>query len=297
VAYDLYPYMLDVRLVELLERQWNRASLAQIEALRFSRVDVKYRVETGRLRAVHQGVFAGRPFLDDPHGAWMAATLTAPESYLSHASSAALHGFWDRHRQIETVTRPGSGGPRRLDGVFVYRSMTLNGNTMTVDGIPTTTPERAIIEMAPYVDDRGLARAVREALRIEKTTSEVLLRAVDDHSRRRGTRRVLRTLAAYAGLPVNRARSGAEVRALMVLRNAGRTLPRLNRKVGGEEADLSWQAQRLIIEIDGGPFHQDVGEDRRKEAVWRAAGWTVLRVPSEVVYDAPEELLALAPPT
>jgi very-short-patch-repair endonuclease len=101
----------------------------------------------------------------------------------------------------------------------------------------------------------------------------------------------------YAGLPVNRARSGAEVRALMVLRNAGRTLPRLNRKVGGEEADLSWQAQQLIIEIDGGPFHQDVGEDARKEAVWRAAGWTVLRIPSDDVYDAPERLLALAPPT
>jgi hypothetical protein len=289
--------MLDVRLFELLESQWNRASLAQIEALGLSQGDVAYRVATGRLRAVHEGVFAGRPFFDDERGRWMAATLTAPGTCLSHASSAALHGFWDRHRHIETVTRPGNGGPRRIDGLFVYRSVTLAGNTMTVDGIPTTTPERAIVEMAPYVDDPGLARAVREALRIERTTSEGLLRAVDDHSRRRGTRRVLRALAVYAGLPVNRARSGAEVRALMVLRNAGRTLPRLNRKVGGEEADLSWQAQQLIIEIDGGPFHQDVGEDARKEAVWRAAGWTVLRIPSDDVYDAPERLLALAPPT
>jgi hypothetical protein len=289
--------MLDVRLVELLETQWNRASLAQIEALGFSRVDVKYRVETGRLRAVHQGVFAGRPFLDDQRGRWMAAILTAPETYLSHASSAALHGFWDRRRRVETVTRPGSGGPRRIDGLLAYRSVTLNGNTMTVDGIPTTTPERAIIEMAPYVDDRGVARAVREALRVEKSTSEGLLRAVDAHFARRGTRRVLRTLARYAGLPVSQARSGAEIRALMVLRDAGRTLPRLNHKVAGEEADLSWRGHRLIIEIDGGPFHQDVGEDARKEAVWRDAGWTVLRLPSEAVYDHPQRLLTIAPPT
>jgi hypothetical protein len=132
---------------------------------------------------------------------------------------------------------------------------------------------------------------------MEKTTSEGLLRAVDDHFRRRGTRRVLRTLASYAGLPVNRARSGAEVRALMVLRNAGRPLPRLNQKVAGEEADLSWLAEKLIIEIDGGLFHQDVGEDARKEAVWRSAGWTVRRVPSDVVYDAPEQLTALVPTT
>lgn len=289
--------MLDVRLVELLETQWNRASLRQLEALGFSRVDVKYRVETGRLRAVHQGVFAGRPFLDDQRGRWMAATLTAPETYLSHASSAALHGFWDRQRHIETVTRPGSGGPRRIDGLFVYRSLTVLDNTTTVEGISTTTTERAIIEMAPYVDDRGLARAVREALRTECTTSADLLRAVDNHVARRGTRKVLRTLAAYAGLPITKARSGAEIRALMVLRKAGRTLPKLNHKIVGEEADLSWASERLIIEIDGRPFHQDIGEDARKETAWRAAGWSVLRLPSEDVYDAPERLLALAPTT
>jgi very-short-patch-repair endonuclease len=60
-------------------------------------------------------------------------------------------------------------------------------------------------------------------------------------------------------------------------------------------ADLIWADQRLIIEIDGSPFHQDVGEDARKEAVWRAAGWTVLRLPSDAVYSAREQLLALAP--
>jgi hypothetical protein len=289
--------MLDVRLLELLERQWNRVSLAQLEALGFSRVDVQYRVATGRLRAVHQGVFAGRPFLDDQRGRWMAATLTAPGTCLSHASSAALHGFWDRRRQIETVTRPGNGGPRRLDDVFVYRSLTLAGNTMTVDGITTTTPERAIIEIAPYLDSQALARAVREALRTKQTTSERLLRTLDAHFARRGTRRVLRAVARYAGLPISQARSGAEIRALMVLRHASRPTPRLNHAVAGEEADLSWPAEQLIIEIDGGPFHQDVGEDARKEAVWRSAGWTVLRLPSDDVYDDPQRLLALAPPT
>jgi len=225
----------------------------------------------------------------------MAATLTAPGTCLSHASSAALHGFWDRHRHIETVTRLGSGGPRRIDGLLVYRSLTIAGNTMTIDGVPTTTAERAIIEMAPYVDDPGLARAVREALRMKTTTSAALLRAVDDHARRRGTRRVVRTLAAYAGLPVSRARSGAEIRALMVLRGGNRPLPRLNNRIAGEEADLSWASERLIIEIDGGPFHQDVGEDRRKETAWREAGWTVLRMPSDDVYNAPERLLSIAP--
>jgi hypothetical protein len=287
--------MRDVRLLELLEAQWNRASLAQLEALGFTRGAVNERVARGRLRAVHQGVVAGRPFLDDERGRWMAATLTAPHSYLSHASSAALHGFWDRRRAFETITRPGSGGPRRSDGVLVHRSSTLRGNTTTRDGIATTTAERAIIELAAYLDSRALARAVREAIRIRATTSAALLRVLDGHVGRRGARRVMLALGRYAGLPVARARSGAEIHALVVLRDAGCAVPRLNHVVAGVEADLSWPEHRLIVEIDGGPFHQDVGEDARKEAAWRAAGWTVQRLDATTMYDHPERLLALAP--
>jgi hypothetical protein len=106
---------------------------------------------------------------------------------------------------------------------------------------------------------------------------------------------LLQAVGRYAGLPVARARSGAEVHALMVLRDGARPIPRLNHHVAGLEADLSWPEQRLIVEIDGGPFHLDAGEDARKEGAWRAAGWTVLRVPSNDVYERPERLLALAP--
>jgi very-short-patch-repair endonuclease len=96
-------------------------------------------------------------------------------------------------------------------------------------------------------------------------------------------------------LPLERARSGAEIRAIEILRSAGRPLPRLNVRIAGEEADLSWPEVRLIVEVDGGPFHLDAGEDARKEARWAAAGWTVRRIDSGVVYERPANLLALAP--
>ena len=79
-----------------------------------------------------------------------------------------------------------------------------------------------------------------------------------------------------------------------MLRAAGRPLPRLNVRIAGEEADLSWAAWRLIVEIDGGPFHLDAGEDTRKQERWEAAGWTVRRLPSEDVYERPGLLLAAA---
>src|SRR5947208_11630367 len=66
-------------------------------------------------------------------------------------------------------------------------------------------------------------------------------------------------------------------------------------KIAGEEADLSWPVLRLIVEIDGGPFHLDVGEDARKQAVWEAAGWTLKRIDADDVYERPRHLLAVAP--
>ncbi|MGH2953805.1 MAG: DUF559 domain-containing protein [Solirubrobacterales bacterium] len=65
----------------------------------------------------------------------------------------------------------------------------------------------------------------------------------------------------------------------------------------GEEADLSWPTQRVIIEVDGAPFHLDEGEDARKQAAWEAAAWTVRRVSSDDVYERPRRLLSLAPPS
>ena len=65
--------------------------------------------------------------------------------------------------------------------------------------------------------------------------------------------------------------------------------------IAGEEADLSWPLLKLIVEIDGGPYHQDVGEDARKEAAWRDAGWEVRRIPSDDVYEHPQRLLSICP--
>ena len=81
-----------------------------------------------------------------------------------------------------------------------------------------------------------------------------------------------------------------------ILRAADHPLPRLNHRVAGEEADLSWTRERLIVEIDGGPFHLDRGEDLRKQARWERAGWSVKRIPSDFVYEHPHRLLELAPP-
>ncbi len=287
--------MWDVGVAQLAGEQFNRVSRTQLRELGLSEAAIAYRVAIGRLVAVEQGVFAVAPVLKhDNWGRWMAATLTAPGSVLSHASAAAAWGFWSPPG-AETITRPGSGGPRRHGGVLAFRSSSLGGECELLRGIPITSVQRTLLDLAARVSSRKLARAVREAVRLQLTTIASIADCLGRHRGRRGAGRLAATLARYDGLPLARARSGAEVRALEVLRGAARPAPRLNVRIAGEEADLSWSRQRLIIEIDGGPFHLDVGEDARKQARWEAAGWTVKRIPSEDIYERPHRLLLLAP--
>jgi hypothetical protein len=287
----------DVRIAELAGRQFNRVARRQLLELGIGELGIAYRVSAGELVAVEEGVYAIVPVLKhDPWGQWMAATLTAPGTVLSHASAAAAAGFWSLPRAVETVTRPGSGGPRRHGGVLAYRSSRLEGDTTLLYGIPITTVPRTLLDLAPRVSDRALARAVREAVRLERTTLRDIGSALGRHRGRRGAARLGTTIARYAGLPLERARSGAEVRAMEILRASHRPLPSLNKTIAGAEADLSWHDRRLIVEIDGGPFHLDVGEDARKLAAWERAGWAVHRISSDDIYERPHLLLELAPP-
>ena len=253
-------------------------------------------VARGQLVIRKQAVLAIPPVLEhDEWGHWMEAALTEPGSVLSHASAAAAFGAWGLARDFEAITRPGSGGPRRHGGVLVYRSSLLAGETTTLKGIPITTPARTLLDLAQTVSEKALARALREMVRLKHTSLHALGDDLGRFHCRRGSRRLALAVARYSGLPLERARSGAEIRALEILRDAGRPLPRLNHRIAGEEADLSWAAKKRIVEIDGGPFHLDLGEDARKQRRWEEAGWNVLRIPADDVYERPRRLLGLAP--
>jgi hypothetical protein len=292
----LWRGMRDARVAELAGRQFNRISRSQLADLGMSEEAIRHRVDRGRLVAVEQAVFAVAPVLEhDDWGRWMGATLTAPDTTLSNSSATAAWGLLSLQRPLDTVTRPGSGGPRRHGGLLVYRSLTLDGDRTELKGIPITSVPRTLLDLARNGSERMLARAVRESVRLDLVTLVAVGDALGRYRGRRGSRRLADTVARYRGLPIERARSGAEVRAMEILAEAGRPLPRLNVRIADEEADLSWPAKRLILEIDGGPFHLDVGEDARKEAAWRAAGWMVRRVSSDDVYERAWRLLDSCP--
>src|SRR5215210_8561522 len=162
--------MNDVRLIQLASRQHRCIATQQLHALGYGDAAIAHRVDSGRLIRLYEGVFAVAPVLDDEWTRWMAATLTAPGSVLSHATAAAAWRVWNPGAAFDVVTRPGDGGPVRLEGLLVCRSRTLAGNTTSHRGVPITTPERTLLDVAPHVERRALARAVREACRLGCTS-------------------------------------------------------------------------------------------------------------------------------
>jgi hypothetical protein len=222
-----------------------------------------------------------------------AATLTAPRTVLEGRSAGCDWGILSREPRAIEVVRPGRGGIERSRRLVVRYSATLEGNVVRRSGLWVTSAERTVIDVWPQLRGRAQARVLREALRLELTTVPGLLVVLADHRGRRGSASLRSICKLYARLPLGRCRSDAEVEGLVILDAAGVPLPEVNLLRAGEEADFSWPDLRLIVEIDGGSFHQDPLEDARKTRVWIRAGWTVRRIPSDDLYHHPERLLAL----
>lgn len=287
---------MDVHIAELAERQHGNVGWEQLIDLGLHEAQVLWRLQVGRLVLVHDGVFAVGHRPRTAESAWMAATLTAPGTYLSHASCGESFGFFRNRGSFEVVVRIGSGGPRFYDDLLVMRTKSLDHDVTTRDGIPMTTAARCLVDLSSHVDHAKLARMTREALRLRATTPDELWTTLARHRGRRGTRALRAAAERYCALPVDKARSDAEVLAFDLLVSFGRPRPLLNEGVAGYEADLIWPEQRVIIELDGGQVHRyTAADDADRDAAWRADGWTVHRLPTDDVYKRPERLLLLAP--
>ncbi|MDQ1373865.1 MAG: hypothetical protein QOJ09_1203 [Actinomycetota bacterium] len=287
----LFAGEMDVHLLELAAGQRDLVAAWQLRQCGWTWAMVEQHACGQRWRRIHSGVYALSYSPLSREQLRMAATLTAPNTFLSQTSAGAHYGICRHRAPYETVVRPGSRGRHRTTGLLVRYSKTLHGDVGTFDGIPVTSPERTLIDLAAVTDP---ARALREARRLKLTAPYSLALRLQKHAARRGTNRLKHLNDHYAGIPYSRCRSDAEAKALEELHEAGVAPPAVNEKFAGEEADLTWAARMLIVEIDGPQFHQIGAEDARKQRIWERAGYTVRRIGSDDVYDRPGLLVALA---
>ncbi|MEA2190617.1 MAG: hypothetical protein QOI73_738 [Solirubrobacteraceae bacterium] len=214
-------------MARLAAEQHGVVSAGQLAAAGLRRSAVQTRVRSGRLHLVHRGVYAVGHRALTLDGRFMAAVLAcAPSGHLSHRAAAACWGFmsWDEAYAIE-VTVPWSG-PRCRPGLRVHRTrLTDPRDFARHKGIPITTVERALLDVAEQLPDKGLRRAVRQSQALHLTN----VRLIADVLTRAGGRRGASRLAALIADGPAPTRSELEDIVLDLIVEAGLRRPRSTR--------------------------------------------------------------------
>jgi very-short-patch-repair endonuclease len=233
------------------------------------------------------------------HARLLAATLACGEgTVVSHGTAAWLLGLSkDRPEAIDVIAPVEAG--RRIAGIrrrFV--PIPVGREVWRRGGVPVTSPARTIVDCAGS-DPKGVSAMIEQAVVLRLFD----VRAIDlvlDGPRRKGTLHLLRTLEPWRRYrPGIKIRSRMEAKLLPLLSEAGLPIPETNARVrvGGRtyEVDFLWRRQRLVVETDGGRFHDNPAagtRDSGRNRALDAAGYRIPRLGWEDLRDRPEAAMA-----
>lgn len=196
---------------------------------------------------------------------------------LSHSSAAALFKIGvERASGIEVSRR--APDPARVPGIKVHRRPALrDGWYGLYEGIPVTSPEQTLIDLATRHGRPQMERAMNEADKLGLVRTDELRKALDAHPGEPGVARLRATIDRAT---FRYTRSELERAFLPLVRRAGLPLPRTSVHVTGHEVDFHFPALGLVVETDGLTYHRTPAEqrkDRERDQDHTAAGLTCLR--------------------
>ena len=263
----------DAVIARLAGSQHGVVSRTQLLAAGVTGRQIDWRLRHRRLHRLFAGVYAVGHGALPYEGRWMAAVLVAgADAVLSHWSAATLLGMRSGRGPRSHVTCPRRR--RRLQTVTFHRAMLPPDEVTVANGIPTTTPSRTLLDLAPLLPSPTLARMLAAAQAHEGAPLEELL---DRYPRKPGVPKLRAILAE----PIAMTRSDLEAHVLAAIGRAGLPTPDVNSVIEGYEVDLAWPDRRVIAEIDSYVTHRDrhaFETDRERDRKLAIAGWTVVRL-------------------
>jgi hypothetical protein len=230
----------------------------------------------------------------------MAAVLACGEgALLSHASGAALRSIRATAAIRIDVTIPRSS-PICRPGIRVHRRDDLTPADITeVDGIPTTSVSRTLLDLATFLHEPALERACEQAVLSDQFDMREMEDLLGRSRGRRGVRR-LRNVLARGDLGEDIPASGLERRFRDLCAGAGLPKPEINRYVllGDEfqRVDFLWRRQRVVVETDGRRYHAtgwQRSRDQHRDELLAAHCYRHARIPEETITDAPSQAMAI----
>lgn len=264
----------------MASRQFGVVTGGQLRGLGMTQRAIEGRVAAGRLHRLHRGVYAVGHQNLSTNASFIAAVLAVGDgAALSHASAAALFGFAAAEHGPVHVTVARRVAQRKGIAVHPVRALPVEDTTRH-HGIWTTTAARTLLDLAGVLTERALRRAVHEA----EVQRRVNQRQLEDQLARANGRTGAALLEAVVADGPTPTRSELEERTLELLIECGYQ-PKTNACVedvpGEPEVDFFFPEFRLVVEADGGRYHDTPHrrrEDAKKQALLEAHGYRVIRV-------------------
>ncbi|WP_445148189.1 DUF559 domain-containing protein [Baekduia sp. Peel2402] len=271
-------------------------SRAELRSLGLGDDAIDHRLALGRLHRLYRGVYAIGHTITSREGRWLAAVLACGEgAALSHFDAASHHDLMASRGSKIHVIRPTNAGrapdPKRI---ALHRVGTLRPEEVTtVDGIPTTTVARTLLDLARHVHHTKLEDVIQRAIRLHRFDLLDVRRCLQEHPRQPGAPKLRKLLAELAGRDAALLRSDLERRFLQLCDDHDLPRPAVNTRVEDLEVDFLWPQADLIAELDGYAFHTSrtaFERDRERDQRLAVAGYTVVRVTHHQATRRPAEV-------
>lgn len=269
----LYIRALSDSLAWIARNQHGLATRVQLLEAGFDRNRISRWIADGRLHAVHRGVYAVGHLAPSVRRDYLAAVLAAGDgAVLSHTPAGHLLRIVRAAPPPPEVTIAGTA-QRRRPGITIHRSRLHPLDVSELDHIPITIVPRILLDLAPHLTPKNLARACHEASVHHDTTPDQIEACVARNPHRSGTAKLRQALGSDVTLSV------LEDAFLDLVAGHGLPLPRTNIDVRGYKVDCHWPDLGLTIELHGYRYHRtrhafDSDLARRRRSGHIAFGYT-----------------------
>ncbi|MEN8233936.1 MAG: type IV toxin-antitoxin system AbiEi family antitoxin domain-containing protein [Actinomycetota bacterium] len=290
------------RLIAAIARdQGGVFTLQQAVAAGLSARAVRDRVRRGTFERIHPGVFGYPGSGDDWHRRVFAAVLSASlPAAASHRTAALLWGLTDRTPDfVEIVARRHKRVHRGAFAVHESKDL-VDSDIVTVDGIPTTTAVRTVVDLGASARPRFVERCLDTGLR-KKLFTAWEVRCFVARVARPGRTGVgtIRPLVEERLLWGTITDSDLEDLFRSVVSPLPFPMPDLQYRLFDPDGafvgrfDFAYPPRNALIETDSEGWHMDpvsFQRDREKQNRAHALGWTVYRFTWRQLMDDPESV-------
>jgi hypothetical protein len=258
-------------------RQSGNISRAQLLGAGLSEGAIDARLRTGALVRRYPSVYALPPARQDPQALIAAAVLAGgPDAVASHSSAGYLWGFLTRYDPPPEITL--TQGDRRPRHILTHRCPSLQPRDIAHQrSVPTTSPARTTLDLAPRLAKKQLTRLVNDQLR----SGYLRLTALHDVLQRNPRHPATKLLTPFAENPTNPTNSPFEDEFLAFIAKYDLPTPEINFPFNGRHLDAFFPDHGVIVELDGWDYHkhQDAFEnDRERDADHLDHGLSTIRI-------------------